>query len=66
MDDVVQQWILDTYCIPANKEASGKLGEYMPADYADPISYVVSTSPLEFSAFCKQLLRQQQLRHLCQ
>lgn len=50
MDDVVQQWILDTYCIPANKEASGKLGEYMPADYADPISYVVSTSPLEFSA----------------
>lgn len=50
MDDVVQQWILDTYCIPANKAASGKLGEYMPADYADPISYVVSTSPLEFSA----------------
>ena len=50
MDEVVQQWILDTYSIPANKEASGKLGGYMPADYADPISYVVSTSPLEFSA----------------
>lgn len=44
MDEVVQQWILDTYSIPANKEASGKLGGYMPADYADPISYVVSTS----------------------
>ena len=49
-DEVVQQWILDTYSIPANKEASQKLGDYMPADYADAISYVVSTSPLEFSA----------------
>ncbi len=49
-DEVVQQWILDTYCIPANKEASARLSEYMPAEYADPISYVVSTSPLEFSA----------------
>ncbi len=49
-DEVVQQWILDTYCIPANKEASARLGEYMPAEYADPISYVVGTSPLEFSA----------------
>ncbi len=49
-DEVVQQWILDTYCIPANKEAGARLGEYMPAEYADPISYVVGTSPLEFSA----------------
>ena len=49
-DEVVQQWLLDAFSIPANKEASGKLGDYMPADYADAISYVVSTSPLEFSA----------------
>lgn len=49
-DEVVQQWILDTYSIPANKAASSRLSEYMPADYADAISYVVSTSPLEFSA----------------
>ena len=34
-----------------NKEASGKLGRlYARQDYADAISYVVSTSPLEFSA----------------
>lgn len=49
-DEVVQQWLLDAFSIPANKEASGKLSEYMPSDYADAISYVVSTSPLEFSA----------------
>lgn len=49
-DEVVQQWILDTYSIPANKAASAKLSEYMPADYSEPISYVVNTSPLEFSA----------------
>lgn len=49
-DEVVQQWLLDTYSIPANKEASGRLNEYMPADYSDPISYVVNTSPLQFSA----------------
>ena len=50
MDEVVQQWLLDTYSIPANKEASAKLGDYMPDDYAAAISYVVNTSPLEFSA----------------
>lgn len=49
-DEVVQQWILDTFSIPANKEASAKLGEYMPAEYSDAVSYVVSTSPLMFSA----------------
>ena len=49
-DEVVQQWLLDAFSIPANKEASGKLSGYLPSDYADPISYVVSTSPLEFSA----------------
>ncbi len=49
-DEVVQQWLLDAFSIPANKEASGKLSGYMPSDYADAISYVVSTSPLEFSA----------------
>ncbi len=49
-DEVVQQWLLDTYSIPANKEASAKLSNYMPADYSDAISYVVSTSPLQFSA----------------
>lgn len=48
-DEVVQQWLLDTYNIPANKEASAKLSGYMPADYADALSFVVSTSPLEFS-----------------
>lgn len=36
-DEVIQQWLLDTYSIPANKEASNKLGEYMPAAYADAI-----------------------------
>lgn len=50
MDEVVQQWLLDTYSIPANKEASAKLGDYMPDDYASAIAYVVNTSPLEFSA----------------
>lgn len=50
MDEVIQQWLLDTYSIPANKEASAKLGGYMPDDYASAISYVVNTSPLEFSA----------------
>lgn len=49
-DEVIQQWLLDTYSIPANKVASGRLSEYMPADYANSISYVVDTSPLEFSA----------------
>lgn len=49
-DEAVQQWLLDTYSIPANKEASGRLADYIPADYADALSYVVSTSPLEFSA----------------
>lgn len=49
-DESVQQWLLNAFSIPANKEASARLGEYMPADYADAISYVVSTSPLEFSA----------------
>ncbi len=49
-DEVVQQWLLDTYSIPANKAASSRLSEFMPDDYANSISYVVRTSPLEFSA----------------
>ena len=49
-DPEVQQWFIDTNSIPANVEAGSLLYDVMPADYADPISYVVSTSPLEFSA----------------
>ncbi len=49
-DEVVQQWILDTYSIPANKKAADKLKDVIPADYSSAISYVVGTSPLEFSA----------------
>lgn len=49
-DEEVQQWLLDTYSIPSNKEASAKLVDYMPEQYSGPLSYVVSTSPLEFSA----------------
>lgn len=49
-DEVVQQWLLDCYTVPANKAACEKLSDYMPAQYAEPISYVVNTSPLMFSA----------------
>lgn len=49
-DEVVQQWLLDCYTVPANKTACEKLKDYMPTEYAEPISYVVNTSPLMFSA----------------
>lgn len=48
-DSVVQQWILDTYNIPVNKEANSRLDEYMSADFADPIKYVIDTCPAGFS-----------------
>jgi multiple sugar transport system substrate-binding protein len=49
-DDVVQQWILDTYSIPSNKEACAKLTDYMPAEYSEPILHIVQTAPIKFSA----------------
>lgn len=48
-DEVVQQWILDTYNIPVNKEANARMGEYMSADFAEPIQYVINTCPAGFS-----------------
>ena len=45
-DEVVQQWLLDCYTVPANKAACEKLSDYMPAQYA----YVGNTSPVMCSA----------------
>ena len=48
-DEVVQQWILDTYNIPVNKVANARMGEYMSADFAEPIQYVINACPAGFS-----------------
>ena len=64
MDDVVQQWILDTYCIPANKEASGKAGRVYACGLCGSHFLCCKHQPAGIQRFCKQLLRQQQLRHL--
>lgn len=48
-DQVVQQWILDTYSIPANIEANNRLAEYMSADFADAMIYAINTCPPDFS-----------------
>lgn len=44
-DPEVQQWFIDTNSIPANVEAGSLLYDVMPADYADAITEVISTSP---------------------
>ncbi len=49
-DPVVQEWLLATASVPSNKEASGRLNQYMSADFADAISFIVRTAPLQFSA----------------
>lgn len=48
-DQVVQQWILDTYSIPANIEANRTLGNYMSQDFAGAINYAIDTCPPAFS-----------------
>ncbi|MDO4326082.1 MAG: extracellular solute-binding protein [bacterium] len=48
-DQVVQQWILDTYSIPANIEANNRLEEYMSADFADAMIHAINTCPPDFS-----------------
>lgn len=48
-DQVVQQWILDTYSIPVNLEANSRIGEYMSSDFSAPLEYVINTCPKEFS-----------------
>lgn len=44
-DPVIQQWYIETNSIPANVESSSLLYDVMPADYADAIAEVISTSP---------------------
>lgn len=44
-DPVVQQWYIETNSIPANVNYTDLLYESMPADYADAIAEVISTSP---------------------
>ena len=48
-DPVVQQWIMETYSIPANIAANSTLGDYMNDDFADAIKYVIETCPGGFS-----------------
>lgn len=48
-DEVVQQWILDTYSIPVNLKANNRMGEYMSAEFAEPLEYVINTCPKKFS-----------------
>lgn len=48
-DPVVQQWILDTYSIPANIEANNKMSEYMSEDFAAPLVHAINTCPKDFS-----------------
>lgn len=49
-DPVIQQWYVDTNSIPANVEASKLLNDVMPAEYADAISEIISTSPKGYNS----------------
>ena len=49
-DPEIQQWFIDTNSIPANVNSSSLLYDVMPADYADAIAEVISTSPKGYNS----------------
>lgn len=49
-DEKVQEWLVETYSIPANKSGLDSLKEAMHPEYYEAIANIVETAPLEFSA----------------
>ena len=49
-DPVIQQWLIDTNSIPSNVNSASLLNAVMPADYANAISTIISTSPLGYNS----------------
>ncbi len=49
-DEQAQQWLIDTFSIPANTQYTGLIQEAMSEDYANAIAEIIASNPFGFDS----------------